>query len=122
MKCMKKYILFIGLLLVFGGAKAQLTNAEFFGKIKNQKGEVLFDAQIKLTYTPNAIKYKLATDQRGNFKATNIEVGGPYTLRVEVPGYRVYEKRQLFFDLGNNDDINIVLEEFKEDNVPALIK
>ena len=53
---------------------------------------------------------------------SNIEVGGPYVLRVEVPGYRVYEKRQLFFDLGSNDDINIVLEEVKEDNVPTLIK
>jgi uncharacterized protein (DUF2249 family) len=119
---MRKYLLFIVLLLVFGSSKAQLTNAEFFGKIKNQRGEMVVDAQIKLIYTPSAIKYKLTTDQKGNFKANNIEVGGPYVLRVEVPGYRVYEKRQLFFDLGSNDDINIVLEEYKEDNAPALIK
>ena len=119
---MKKVVLFIGFLLIFGAVNAQLTNAEFFGKIKNQKGEVIIDAQIKLTYTPSAFKYKLSTDNKGQFKASNIEVGGPYVLRVEVPGYRVYERRQLFFDLGTNDDINIVLEEYKEDNVPTLIK
>ncbi|MEY4333151.1 MAG: hypothetical protein RLZZ196_1889 [Bacteroidota bacterium] len=119
---MKKITLLIASLLVIYIANAQLTNAEFIGKIKNQKGELIQNAAVKLIYTPCAIKYKLFSDIKGNFKASNIEVGGPYLLRIELPGYRVYEKRQMFFDLGYNENINIVLEAINEKDaiIPSM--
>jgi len=118
---MRAFLLIVGIFLI-NGVHAQLSNAEFAGKIKNQKGQAIAAAQIKLVYTATAIRYNLSTDNKGTFKANNIEVGGPYLLRVEVPGYRVYEKRQVYFDLGYNDDMNIVLEEYKEEGTPGSNK
>ena len=109
-----KQALIILLFFVFTNAKAQLTGSEFIGKVKNQKGEWVNNAPIKLIYHPTAFKYKLTSDDQGLFYAANINTGGPYTLRVEVPGYRVYEKRQLYFEIGSNNEMDIVLEEITE--------
>ncbi len=107
---MKKLFLFFALLFSLE-SYAQITTSDITGKVINSKGEAISGAAIQLVYNPLSVRYNLVSDAKGIFRINNINSGGPYTLEIKYVGYKNFSKSDINFILGNNPELNILLEE-----------
>ena len=92
-------------------AFSQISTSTLTGKIKSKSGVTIAHSTIQITYTPTATKYGASADEAGIFHIYNANVGGPYIIKVSSVGYKPYEKSDVYFNLGDNNDINVTLEE-----------
>ncbi len=51
------------------------------------------------------------TDKNGNFRISNVTPGGPYTVTVQMMGYRTVENQNLYAPLGETLTVDAVLED-----------
>ncbi len=90
---------------------SQVTTATLSGKIRSSKNERIPHPTVELIYLPTSTKYTASADANGLFHIYNANVGGPYLLRASSIGYKLYEKMDIMLNLGDNNDINIILED-----------
>ena len=83
---------------------SQISSSSLRGKIRSVAGKEIPNLSISITYSPTALKYNVMTNSKGFFSLYNINCGGPYKIRIEADGYRVYEKREIFLELGDEND------------------
>ena len=107
---MKKLFLFLGLFASLT-AFSQVTTSTLSGKVKSKKGESIPNSSIQIIYTPTSTKYNSITDDNGVFHIYNANVGGPYLVKITRVGYITYEKSEIYLTLGDNNDLDIALEE-----------
>jgi hypothetical protein len=89
---------------------AQITTSELNGKIKETTGQVVPHSTLELTYVPTGTKYRSSANDKGLYHFYNANVGGPYILKVSSVGYKSYQKGDLYLNLGQNNDLDVVLE------------
>ena len=106
---MKKLLLFLSLFISMT-TFSQITTSDISGVIKSKTGKKIEHVKVQLILKSKGITYGTFTDEKGRFNFRLIEVGGPYILKVEKEKYRTYEKRNLDFNLGDND-LNVIIEE-----------
>ena len=106
---MKKLLLFLSLCISMT-AFSQLTTSDISGVIKNKVGKKIGHVKVQLILKSKGITYGTFTDEKGKFNFRLMEVGGPYIFKVDKEGYRPYEKRNLEFELGDNE-LNAIIEE-----------
>ena len=88
-KTIRKIALTVLSLLVAFAASAQVTTSSISGKITDENGVELPGATVIAVHVPSGTQYWTIVDSKGNYRILNILPGGPYTVRVEMLGYRL---------------------------------
>ena len=91
-------------------AYAQVTSASLGGKITDAKGNVPGAAVIAV-YQPTATTYYAVSDANGNFRINGAMPGGPYTIDVEMLGYRKVQHTNVYAPLGETVIVDVFLED-----------
>ena len=71
-------------------AIAQVTTSSIAGRISDNEG-VVAGAAVIVTHTSSGTNYYTITDKNGAYRVNAITPGGPYTVKVEMLGYRTVE-------------------------------
>ena len=90
-------------------AYAQVTTSSFAGRISDDKG-VVEGVAVIATHVPSGTNYYSTTDKNGTYRINSVTPGGPYTLKVEMMGYRPMEYNGLYAPLGETTTQNVVLQ------------
>ena len=80
-------------------ASAQVTTSSVAGRVSDSEGPVA-GAAVVATYTPSGSNYYTITDKNGAYRINAVTPGGPYTVRVEMLGYRTVEYTGVYAPLG----------------------
>jgi hypothetical protein len=73
-------------------AMAQVTTAAIHGTVTDPSGAVVPDAKIRALNTATGITTETTSNKSGFFVFPALQIGGPYTLTIEVSGFRKVEK------------------------------
>ena len=111
MKHSFKYVLLAAISMVASVvAYAQVTTASIAGRVADAQGAVV-GAPVVAVYQPTGATYYAVTDSRGAYRLSGLTPGGPYTVTVDVLGYRKVENQGVYAPLGETVTINSDLEE-----------
>lgn len=88
-----------------------VTTSSFHGKITDTNGDGLIGANILALHVPTGATYGTVTDADGYYRLPNIKVGGPYKVDVSYIGFDDQSFEDVFFRLGENQKIDITLQE-----------
>ena len=91
-------------------AHAQVTTASMSGRVTDSEGAVI-GAPVVAVYQPTGASYYAVTDNNGAYRINGLTPGGPYTVTVEMLGYRAVVNQGVYAPLGEVVTINAVLEE-----------
>ena len=111
MKHSFKYVLLAAISLVVSAVTyAQVTTASIAGRVSDAEGAVV-GAPVVAVYQPTGATYYAVTDARGAYRLSGLTPGGPYTVTVDVLGYRKVENQGIYAPLGETVTVNSELEE-----------
>ena len=91
-------------------AYAQVTTANLAGKVVDDKGAVT-GVTVIATYNPTGTQYYSISDAQGQYRINGITPGGPYTVTVEMLGYRGVTVEGVFAPLAETSVVNVKLED-----------
>ena len=77
----------VAVALVSRNSLAQVTTAAIHGTVTDPAGAVIPNAEITVLNTSTGISNKTRSDDRGYFKFSQLQIGGPYTITVESQGF-----------------------------------
>ena len=80
-------------------ASAQVTTSSISGRVADAEGLVV-GAAVIATHTPSGTNYYSTTDKNGAYRINSVTPGGPYTVKVEMLGYRSVEFVGVYAPLG----------------------
>lgn len=91
-------VLFVG----FGQTvQAQgVTTSSLTGVVVDADGETLPGASVVAVHTPSGTTYGTSSRADGNYRISNMRVGGPYTITFSFVGYQSYVAENIFLSLG----------------------
>lgn len=92
-------------------ANAQVTTSEINGKVVDEKGMALPFATVVAIHEPSGTQYVTTTDNAGNYRLTNLRVGGPYKLSISFVGYSTGVYTDINLNLGESYLQNVKLKE-----------
>ena len=73
-------------------AHAQVTTSSLGGRVSDKSGPVA-GATVIATYGPTGSTYYAVTNENGNYRINGITPGGPYSVNIEMLGYRKVENQ-----------------------------
>jgi hypothetical protein len=76
------------LLLAAKPAVAQVTTGNLIGTVTDQTHAVLPGASVVATHVPTGTVYQAVTGKDGVFRLLEVRVGGPYTVKVTLSGFK----------------------------------
>lgn len=97
--------------VLFLTARAQVTTATLSGMVRNEAGQPLPGATIKVTYEDAGINKGLVSKSDGSFLVPNLRVGGPYIVTVSYTGFETRTAKDVFLNLGQNTALDLRLSE-----------
>jgi hypothetical protein len=103
-------VLLFSLVLALPMVYGQVTTSSMSGKITDENGAIA-GATVIATYTPSGTQYYAISDKSGNFTLLNVRAGGPYTVKVNMLGYRDYEVTGINVALSDNYVLNVKMAE-----------
>ncbi|MDA1306518.1 MAG: carboxypeptidase regulatory-like domain-containing protein [Acidobacteria bacterium] len=103
--------LVLGLALVGSvPATAQtVTTGVISGAVVDPQGGVLPGATVVAIHVPTGTTYESVTQADGRYSLLNVRSGGPYTVTVTMPGFRVDEQTGITVNLGEERALNFTL-------------
>ena len=113
---MKKLLKLFLILLAFIYADTSIyaqgnTTSSIDGVVYANDSKSLPSATILATHLPSGTRYSTTTDISGNFRISNMRVGGPYKIVFSFVGFRTFEENDVFLQLGDSKSFKIVLED-----------
>ncbi len=84
---MRRLAVFVFLVILAAGAKAQFDTATVLGTVTDPSGAVVPRCQVALRDTATAVVLTADTDDRGEFRFVGVSVG-PYELKVSAQGFQ----------------------------------
>ncbi len=66
-------------------------------------------ASVVAIHTPTGTRYNAITDANGNFRISNMRVGGPYTIKFSYVGSKTKEENDVFLQLGESANLKVFL-------------
>ena len=99
---MKKFTLLCAAAAVVAPAAAfaQETTADIRGSVVSN-GAPVAGAEVTITHEPSGTVSRTTTDAEGNFGATGLRFGGPFTVRVTGGGQAGYSVTDIFLTAGD---------------------
>lgn len=108
---MKKLYVLMFALLTSVVAMAQVTTSNVSGKVTDANGEPLVGATVIALHTPSGTEYYAVANSNGEYRLANIRPGGPYTITVEMLGYRTLERQGVTASLAETLTYNVQMVE-----------
>ena len=90
-------------------AQSQAMNGLIEGVVKDSSGGVLPGVNVTVTNTTTGETKTFVTDGTGNYRAPLLSLGA-YKVRVELSGFKAYERAGFTLSAGQNVVVNAVLE------------
>lgn len=90
-------------------AFAQVTTSSINGRISDNEG-VVAGAAVIATHVPSGTTYYSTTDNNGAYRINAVTPGGPYSVKVEMLGYRSVEYTGVYAPLGEVITVNATLD------------
>ena len=90
-------------------ASAQVTTSSIAGRVADSEG-VVVGAAVVATHVPSGTNYYSITDKNGAYRINAGTPGGPYSVKVEMLGYRPVESANLYAPLGETLSVNADLQ------------
>ena len=106
----KFFLLAVTLMIAGVVAHAQVTTASISGRVSDKDGAVA-GAPVVAVYQPTGATYFAVTDKNGSYRINGLVPGGPYTVTVDLLGYRTVENQGIYAPLGEVVSVNATLEE-----------
>ena len=106
----KRFLLAFSMMLAGVVAFAQVTTSSITGRVTDSEGAVA-GAPVIAVYQPTGASYYAVTDNNGAYRINGLTPGGPYTVTVEMLGFRTVVNQGIYAPLGEVVSINAVLEE-----------
>ncbi|CAH0337246.1 hypothetical protein FVB9288_02997 [Flavobacterium sp. CECT 9288] len=111
-KLLKAFFVLSVLLFTAANSYAQgNTNSSISGSVYDKDKLTLPGASILAVHTPSGTRYSASTDYTGNFRISNMRVGGPYKITISFVGFANFEDSDVYLQLGENKTFKINLAE-----------
>ena len=88
-----------GLLMSASPVEAQVTTATLVGQLRDSSGAVIPGATVVATHEGTGVARDAVTDVNGEFVLSALP-SGPYTVKIEVTGFRTMENRGIQLGAG----------------------
>ncbi len=99
--------------LLLAGAQAgfgqNVTSGTLTGVVMDAQKGVLPGATVIATHTPTGTTYEAVTQSDGRFTMVSVRVGGPYTIKVTMPGFRDSEQTGVMVALGETRSVDFTM-------------
>ena len=102
----KKLLLGIISLFLAFAAFSQVTTGNIAGVVKDENGNFLEGATVKVTNSQNGLVKLSKTDKNGRFSIQNLDPGGPYVVSVTYVGFSIAEKTDVILQLGTTETLD----------------
>lgn len=102
----KKLLLGVISLFLAFAAFSQVTTGNIVGTVKDENGNVLEGATVKVTNTQNGLVKLSKTDKNGRFSIQNLDPGGPYVVSVTYVGFTISDKSDVILQLGTTETLD----------------
>ncbi|MEM0576243.1 TonB-dependent receptor [Flavobacterium polysaccharolyticum] len=66
-------------------------------------------ATILAVHTPSGTRYTTTTDFTGNYRISNMRVGGPYEITISYVGFKAYKDNDVNLQLGESKSVKVSL-------------
>jgi hypothetical protein len=73
--------------LIPAAVQAQETTSAIRGAVVNEQSKPIAGATVTVIHTPSGTRMVQTSGANGEFNATGLRLGGPYSITVEAPGY-----------------------------------
>ncbi|TDE31671.1 MULTISPECIES: carboxypeptidase regulatory-like domain-containing protein [Flavobacterium] len=111
-KLLKLFLILVVIMFANPGVYAQgNTTSSISGNVYDKDSQTLPGASILATHTPSGTRYTASTDGTGNFRISNMRVGGPYKIVITFVGFKTFEDSDVYLQLGDSKDFKVVLQE-----------
>ena len=90
-------------------ATAQVTTSEIVGTITDGQGKAMAGVAVEATHVPSGTVYDTTTNDSGRYALPGMRVGGPYTVKVTLVGFRDQTRENLQLSLGTAATVNFTL-------------
>ena len=87
----------------------EVANAQVHGRVTDSTGAVVSGATVKATQTDTGQVRTTVSTSEGDYVLANLPVG-PYRIEVTAPGFSTYVQSGVVLQVGNNVQINTVLQ------------
>jgi hypothetical protein len=98
-----------------------VTTAGMNGKIVDPGEGPLIGATVVAVLESTGSQFATITDADGYFHIPNMDVGGPYTLRVSYVGYEEYEQQGIYLTLGQTFRVTVDMSETAIDIAEVMV-
>ncbi|MFN7099297.1 MAG: carboxypeptidase regulatory-like domain-containing protein [Flavobacterium sp.] len=122
-KLLKAFFVLSLLLVTAASSYAQgNTNASISGTVYDKDNLTLPGASILAVHTPSGTRYTAATDYTGNFRISNMRVGGPYKITATFVGFSDFVNSEIYLQLGENKSFKVILSEESNQLQEVVVK
>lgn len=90
---------------------AQVTTSSISGKVTDTEGTGMAGATVTALHVPSGTQYYTIVSNDGTYRILNILPGGPYTVKVQIVGYKTSETTDINVALADNFVVNVVMYE-----------
>ena len=90
---------------------AQETSASIRGQVTTEAGAGVPNATVVITHTPSGTRTTQTTDANGNFNASGLRLGGPYSVNVTAAGLDPASDTLASLQAGTPQRINVIMDE-----------
>jgi len=109
----KAFLLFLVAMIAFMANRPAHTqavaNSEIHGIVQDATGAVIAGAQIRATQIETGRVQQTTSGSDGIYSLPNLSVGG-YRINAVLQGFKSYSRTGIVLQVGNNVQVNIVLE------------
>lgn len=101
--------------------QAQVTTSGIQGVVTQSTGTTLSGATIVATHIPSGTVYSVNANNAGRFTLSNMRVGGPYRIEVNIPGKNPIVYEDINLELGQPFILNPIANEKTSDIQEVVI-
>ncbi len=98
----------LALLLACPALFSQGSTGRILGGVTDQSGGNVAGATVTITDVQRGIPRNLVTDKDGEYVATDL-LPGTYTVRVELKGFKAFERKNILLETGKDLRVDVVL-------------
>jgi hypothetical protein len=91
------------------GVGQTVTTGTLTGIVTDAQKGVLPGATVTAVHTPTGTTYEAITQADGHFTMLSVRVGGPYTLKATMSGFKTEEKTDVVVALGETRQVDFTL-------------
>jgi hypothetical protein len=90
-------------------AFSQGNTGRILGAVADETGANIAGAKVTIVDVERGLPHNLVTDQEGAYVALDL-LAGTYTLRAEVKGFKVFERKNILVEVGRDVRVDVVLQ------------